>query len=167
MWIMASGSTERSSLPDDQYTEPQPPGSGANRRGVRTGVLDVGNLPAARADDLRESCEVGSSDDRSGLRLTCTITGSTNQRARHSSKANGFSLVAKAARTPPTWSPERRTTPGFDPRRRRRRPVTLPHTAHAAVLRLVLSPPQRLSSQIGLNGSRRPCSVATPHCDRR
>jgi hypothetical protein len=60
-------------------------------------VLELGNLPPARADDLRESCELGSTDDGSLLRLTCTITGTTHERAWDGSEGTAVSLVEEAA----------------------------------------------------------------------
>jgi hypothetical protein len=36
-------------------------------------VVSAARLPAARRNDVRESCELRLSDDRSILRLTCTI----------------------------------------------------------------------------------------------
>jgi hypothetical protein len=60
-------------------------------------VLELGNLPPARADDLRASCELGSTDNGSVLRLTCTITGTTHESAWDGSEGTAISLVEEAA----------------------------------------------------------------------
>jgi hypothetical protein len=60
-------------------------------------VLELGNLPPARADDLRASCELGSTDNGSVLRLTCTITGTTHESAWDGSEGTAISLVEDAA----------------------------------------------------------------------
>ena len=60
-------------------------------------VLELGNLPSARAADLRDSCELDSTDDGAVLRLTCTITGTEHEREWDGSEATAISLVEEAA----------------------------------------------------------------------
>jgi hypothetical protein len=60
-------------------------------------VIELAKLPPARASDLHESCELGSNDDGSVVRLTCTITGSAYQRDWDGSEELALSLVDEAA----------------------------------------------------------------------
>jgi hypothetical protein len=60
-------------------------------------VISAADLPAARVKDVRESCELGISDDRSLLRLTCTITGSSYERPWDGSGGDLFALVDEAS----------------------------------------------------------------------
>lgn len=60
-------------------------------------VVSAADLPAARGTDVRKSCEVWISDDRSMLRLTCTITGSSYERQWHGSEAAVVSLADEAS----------------------------------------------------------------------
>ncbi|MBA2460944.1 MAG: hypothetical protein H0V45_04125 [Actinobacteria bacterium] len=61
------------------------------------GVLNSGDLPAARSEDVRASCEVRVNDDRSLLRLTCTITGSSYETSWDESEAVALGLADEAA----------------------------------------------------------------------
>jgi hypothetical protein len=58
-------------------------------------VLDAAALPAARAGDVTESCEI--SRNGSSLRLTCTITGSSHERPWDGSEGEAVALVDEAA----------------------------------------------------------------------
>lgn len=60
-------------------------------------VLTAADLPAARGKDVRESCELRISDDRSVLRLTCTITGSSYERSWDGSEGAALALVDEAS----------------------------------------------------------------------
>jgi len=59
--------------------------------------MSAAELPSARAEDVRESCEVRLSDDGSLLRLTCTITGSSYERPWDGAEAGALSLAEEAA----------------------------------------------------------------------
>jgi hypothetical protein len=58
-------------------------------------VMDAAALPAARAADVRESCEMRR--DGQLLRLTCTITGSSHEREWDGSEGAAVALVDEAA----------------------------------------------------------------------
>lgn len=60
-------------------------------------VVSCAGLPAARGTDVRQSCEVWISDDRSTLRLTCTITGSSYERQWDGSEAAVVLLADEAS----------------------------------------------------------------------
>jgi hypothetical protein len=60
-------------------------------------VVSAADLPAARIEDVRDSCEFRISDDRSLLRLTCTITGSTYEQPWDGSEAAVLALADEAA----------------------------------------------------------------------
>jgi hypothetical protein len=65
-----------------------------------------GRRPSSLSSDLHESCELGSNDDGSVVRLTCTITGSTYQRDWDGSEELALSLVDEAAEDTATSSVE-------------------------------------------------------------
>jgi hypothetical protein len=58
-------------------------------------VIEAAALPAPRADDVRESCEV--SHDGQLLRVTCTITGSSHEQPWDGSEGEAVALVDEAA----------------------------------------------------------------------
>ena len=60
-------------------------------------VLAAAALPAARAADIRESCEFALNNDPPLLALPCTITGSTYQEAWDRSEATPLRLTDHAA----------------------------------------------------------------------
>jgi hypothetical protein len=82
-------------MSDPDHLDPQLASRLADKFSAR--VLDAAELPPARASDLRESCEVGLSDDRSRVRLVCTITGNTYERPWDGIEATALSLVEEAA----------------------------------------------------------------------
>jgi hypothetical protein len=58
-------------------------------------IMRASGLPSIREADLRESCEISRTAD--GLRLTCTITGSTYDRPGDGSESEAAALVDDAA----------------------------------------------------------------------
>jgi hypothetical protein len=60
-------------------------------------VVSAAGLPTARGKDVRESCDFRISGDRSLLRLTCTITGSTYEQPWDGSEAAALALADEAA----------------------------------------------------------------------
>jgi hypothetical protein len=60
-------------------------------------VMDEGALPAARAQDIRGSCEFAVISDPPQLRLTCTITGSSHVRLWDGTEAMALALTDEAA----------------------------------------------------------------------
>jgi hypothetical protein len=60
-------------------------------------VISAADLPAARGNDVRESCELRINDDRSLLRLTCTITGSSYERPWDGSESVVLALADEAS----------------------------------------------------------------------
>jgi hypothetical protein len=60
-------------------------------------VLAAAALPAARAGDIRESCEFALNSDPPLLALTCTITGSTYEEPWDGSEATALRLTDDAA----------------------------------------------------------------------
>src|ERR1700675_4090856 len=60
-------------------------------------VVRAADLPAARRQDVRESCQLRLSDYRSILRLTCTITGSSYEQPWDGSDAAVLALADEAS----------------------------------------------------------------------
>jgi hypothetical protein len=60
-------------------------------------VMRAAELPAARAKDIRDSCEPQISDDHSTFRLTCTITGSSYERPWDGSETAVLAMADEAA----------------------------------------------------------------------
>jgi len=58
-------------------------------------VVEAAALPSARRDDLRESCEITTEPPE--LSLTCSITGSSYERAWDGSELQAMQLVDEAA----------------------------------------------------------------------
>jgi hypothetical protein len=60
-------------------------------------VMRAADLPVARANDIRDSCELGVSDHHSLIRLTCTITGSSYEQPWDGSETAALALADEAA----------------------------------------------------------------------
>jgi hypothetical protein len=60
-------------------------------------VVGAAELPAARAADVRDSCEFAISNDPPRLRCTCTITGSSYERPWDGTEPTALALTDEAA----------------------------------------------------------------------